>query len=76
MKLDKIQQEKLKMWQEKLQKLLKEYEVIMQRRAEAMQMGDLRENSTYQMLCEDADAWRIRITDVRNIIDKIEKGEN
>lgn len=75
MKLDKIQQEKLKMWQEKLQKLLKEYEGIMQRRGEAMQMGDLRENAAYQMLSEDADAWRIRITDVRGIIEKIEKGE-
>lgn len=72
MKSDKIQQEKLKMWQDKLQKLLKEYEGIMQRRGEASQMGDLRENSAYQMLSEDAEAWRIRIADVRKIIEKIE----
>lgn len=74
-KLDNIQQEKLKMWQEKLQKLIKEYEVIMQKRGEAMQMGDLRENAAFQMLSEDADAWRIRISEVRKIIERIEKGE-
>ena len=73
--MDKLKQEKLKMWQGKLEKLLKEYEVIMQKRGEAMQMGDLRENGAFQMLSEDADTYRVRIDEVKSIINKIEKGE-
>lgn len=72
--MDKLKQEKLKMWQGKLQKLEKEYEVIMQKRGEAMQMGDLRENAAFQSLSEDADTWRARMEEVKKIISTIEKG--
>lgn len=68
----KLQQEKLKLWQGKLQKLEKEYAVIMQKRGEAMQMGDLRENAAFQCLSEDADAWRARMETVRKIIAALE----
>ena len=69
----KLQQEKLKMWQDKLKKLETEYEDIMVRRGEAMAMGDLRENAAFQMLDEDASTWRVRIDEVKGIIAKIEK---
>jgi len=72
--MDKLRQEKLKLWQGKLQKLEKEYEVIMQKRGEAMQMGDLRENAAFQCLSEDADAWRARMEEVKKIIANIEHG--
>lgn len=70
--MDKLKQEKLIMWQGKLTKLEKEYEVIMLKRGEAMQMGDLRENAAFQCLSEDADAWRARMEEVRKIIANLE----
>ena len=70
--MDEITKAKLKMWQEKLIKIKEDYEIIMQKRGEAMQMGDLRENAAYQMLSEDADTYRAKITDVETIIAKIE----
>jgi transcription elongation GreA/GreB family factor len=73
--MDKITEEKLKMWQEKLKKLQDEYEVIMQKRGEAMAMGDLSENAAFQMLDEDASTYRVRIDEVKNIIAKLEGGE-
>lgn len=72
--MNKITQEKLDMWKKKLEKLEKEYEVIMQKRGEAMAMGDLSENAAFQMLDEDATTWRIRIDEVKSIIAKIENG--
>lgn len=72
----KVNEEKLKMWKGKLEKLEKEYEVIMLKRGEAMAMGDLSENAAFQMLDEDAATYRIKIAEVKKIIAKIEKGED
>ncbi len=66
-------QEKLTMWQGKLATLVKEYEDIMQKRGEAMAMGDLRENAAFQMLDEDASTYRVKIDEVKKIIEKLEK---
>jgi len=74
--MKKLQKEKLQYWQKKLQKLEEEYKLIMLKRGEAMQMGDLRENSAFQMLSEDADAWRARMIDVQKIIADIENGQS
>lgn len=74
MQTDKIQQEKLKMWQGKLLKMENDYLDIMQKRGEAMAMGDLRENAAFQMLDEDAATYRVKIQEVKKIIEKIEKG--
>ena len=71
--MNKINEEKLKLWQGKLAKIEEDYKGIMQRRGEAMQMGDLRENAALQMLSEDADAYRARIEEVRGIIARIEQ---
>lgn len=73
--MDKLKQEKLKMWQGKLKKLEDEYADIMVRRGEAMAMGDLRENAAFQMLDEDSSTWRVRIDEVKSIIKKIEEGD-
>lgn len=68
-----LNEEKLKMWEGKLIKLQKEYEDIMQKRGEAMAMGDLRENAAFQMLDEDAATWRVKIDEVKKIIVKIKQ---
>ncbi|OGE25986.1 hypothetical protein A3H85_00770 [Candidatus Daviesbacteria bacterium RIFCSPLOWO2_02_FULL_40_8] len=60
------------MWQDKLEKVKVEYGVVMQKRGEAMQMGDLRENAAFQMLSEDADTYRARINETEKIIANIE----
>lgn len=73
---DDLKQQKLKMWQDKLAKLEKEYEEIMERRGEAMAMGDLRENAAFQMADEDANTYTVRIDEVKRIIAKIESGED
>lgn len=72
--MDKLKQEKLQMWRGKLEKLKNEYEIIMVKRGEAIAMGDLRENAAFQMLDEDASTYRVRMDEIRSIIDKIEKG--
>lgn len=71
--MTKLDEEKLKMWQGKLQKLEDEYKVIMLKRGEAIAMGDLSENAAFQMLDEDAGTYRVRIDEVKSIISKIEK---
>jgi hypothetical protein len=68
-----IKQEKLKMWQEKLAKLEQDFKDTMIRRGEAIAMGDLRENAAFQMLDEDKDTLRVRIDEVKKIIEKIEQ---
>ncbi|MCL5783920.1 MAG: hypothetical protein M1142_00995 [Patescibacteria group bacterium] len=73
--MDKINVEKIDMWKKKLQKMEVEYEEIMQKRGEAMAMGDLRENAAFQMLDEDAATWRVKIDEVKKIIEKLESGE-
>lgn len=65
-------EEKLKMWKGKLIKLEEELENIMQKRGEAMAMGDLRENSAFQMLDEDSSTWRVKIQEVKKIIANLE----
>lgn len=64
--------EKLDMWKGKLVKLQEEYEDIMQKRGEAMAMGDLRENAAFQMLDEDAATYRVKIEEVNKIIARLE----
>ena len=71
--MDDITKAKLEMWTKELQKIEADYAVIMEKRAEAMAMGDLRENAAYQMLCEDADSYRARIAEVKGIIQKLEE---
>lgn len=71
--MDPKTQAKLKLWEGKLEKTKKEYEVIMQKRGEAMQMGDLRENAAFQMLSEDADTYRARLAELEKIIQKIKE---
>lgn len=71
---NKLRQEKKEMWQKKLLELEKELEAIMLRRGEAAAEGDLSENAAYKMASEDADTYRARITEVKKILDALEKG--
>lgn len=65
---DKLKQDKIKMWMDKLANLEKEYESTMQQRGEAAAMGDLRENAAYAMLTEQGEVLSARINETKNII--------
>ena len=65
---DKLKKEKIKMWTEKLVNLEKEYESVMEQRGEAADMGDLSENSAYQMLTEQGEVLSARIGETKKII--------
>ena len=65
---DKLKREKIKMWTEKLANLENEYGEIMEQRGEAANMGDLSENSAYQMLTEQGEVLSARIGETKKII--------
>lgn len=65
---DKLKQDKIKMWTEKLAGLEKEYESVMEQRGDAAAMGDLRENAAYQMLTEQGEVLSARIGETKKII--------
>lgn len=71
-----LKQQKLKMWQDKLSQLEKEYEKTMQQRGEAAAMGDLRENAAYQMLTEQGEVLSARMNDIQKMIKNLEEDED
>lgn len=64
--------QKLELWNKKLVDLEKRLTETMIKRGEAMAMGDLRENAAFQDADEEANVLRQRITEMRDIIAKIE----
>lgn len=68
----KMRQQKLKMWKENLKQLERELEVIMLKKGQAAQDGDLSENAAYTMATEDETTCRVRIEDVKKIIADLE----
>lgn len=64
----KIKQDKILMWTEKLVNLEKEYESVMEQRGQAADMGDLSEDSAYQMLTEQGEVLSARIGETKKII--------
>jgi hypothetical protein len=68
MNSDTLKKDKLKMWTEKLVALEGEYQVVMEQRGESAQMGDLSENSAYQMLTEQGEVLSARIGETKRII--------
>lgn len=71
---NKLKQEKIKMWSDKLADLEKEYALIMEQRGEAAEMGDLSENSSYQMLTEQGEVLSARIGETKKILKELEGG--
>lgn len=69
-----VNQAKIDMWTKKLSQLEKELEAIYVRKGEAAREGDLSENAAYKMAMEDAETWRVRIDEVKKIIEKLEAG--
>lgn len=67
-----LREEKLKMWRQKLQETEDELKKIYLHKGEAAQEGDLRENAAYQMAIEDAETWRVRISEIKKIIEDLE----
>ncbi len=70
--MNKINQEKLKMWQEKLKKLISEHKSILQQRDEEARTN-LGDDSALQSLEEDAETYQVRIDEVKEVIEKLEK---
>ncbi len=71
---EQIREEKLKMWKKNLKQLEDELKALYIKKGQAAQEGDLRENAAYQMAIEDAETWRVRIDEVKQIISKLENG--
>lgn len=74
--MDGLNTQKLKMWQKKLTALKTRYDVVMQRRGEAIAMGDLRENAAFQDADEESAVVRQQLTEVEAIITKISNGQD
>lgn len=72
--MDTLTKQKLEMWQKKLEDLKKRLDAVMQRRGEAIAMGDLRENAAFQDADEEASVVRQQVTEVEAIISKLENG--
>lgn len=70
---DNLKKQKLNMWSEKLQELEERLVLTMQKKGEAAQMGDLRENAAYQDAEEESSVLRKRIDDVKGIIVDLEE---
>lgn len=71
--MDKLTEDKLKLWEGKLAKLKVAYQEVLNRRGEAMREGDLRENAAFQLADEDASAMNVQMAEVEKIIAKIKK---
>lgn len=71
---NRLRQEKIKMWKDNLEQLEEQLKVILAKKGEAAQEGDLSENAAYTMAIEDAETTRVRIEEVKKIIRDLEKG--
>ena len=60
------------MWKENLKQLEEELKVILIKKGQAAQEGDLSENAAYTMAIEDAVTTRVRIEEVKKIIKDLE----
>lgn len=60
------------MWSDKLAALEKEYASVMEQRGEAAEMGDLSENSAYQMLTEQGEVISARIGETKKILKELQ----
>ncbi len=67
-----LKQEKIKMWEENLQKLETQLEATQQKKGAAAQEGDLSENAAYTMAIEDSETLRVQIEQVKKIIRDLE----
>lgn len=72
---ENVRLEKLKMWKDTLKQLEMQLGVILVKKGEAAQEGDLSENAAYTMAIEDADTTRVRIGEVKKIIRALEAGK-
>ncbi len=68
----KLRLEKIKMWRDNLKQLESQLNVVMAKRGEAAQEGDLSENAAYTMATEDAETYRVQIEQVKKIISDLE----
>lgn len=71
----KLREEKLKMWRNNLASLEEDLKVVLEKKGQAAQEGDLSENAAYTMASEDAETTRVRIEEIKKIIRDLEKGE-
>lgn len=72
---ENVRLEKLQMWKDNLKELEMQLGVILAKKGEAAQEGDLSENAAYTMAIEDAVTTRVRIEEVKKIIKFLEGGK-
>lgn len=70
-----LRKEKLKMWKENLKQLESELGVILAKKGQAAQQGDLSENAAYNLATEDEATCRVRIEEIKKIIKELEGKE-
>ena len=70
-----LKQEKLKMWRENLKKLEEQLVAVQLKKGAAAQEGDLSENAAYIMAIEDAETFRVQISEVKKIIQELESSD-
>lgn len=70
----KLRLEKIKMWRDTLKQLEDHLANILAKKGEAAQEGDLSENAAYTLATEDAETTRVRIEEVKRIIEDLEGG--
>ncbi|OGE25348.1 hypothetical protein A3C26_00745 [Candidatus Daviesbacteria bacterium RIFCSPHIGHO2_02_FULL_39_12] len=68
----KLRLEKIEMWKDILKQLEAHLAIILIKKGEAAQEGDLSENAAYTMAIEDAETTRVRIGEVKKIIRELE----
>lgn len=72
--MNNLVQQKIKMWEDKLQELETRYQLVVQKRGEAAQMGDLRENAAFLDADEETAVLRKRVDDVKKILEELKGG--
>lgn len=68
-----VRLEKIQMWRDTLKQLEDQLAVILAKKGEAAQEGDLSENAAYKLATEDAETTRVRIEEVKKIIAELEQ---
>ncbi len=71
--MDKLKQEKLKMWKKQMEELEKALNAAMVKKGLAAQEGDLSENAAFKDAVEESEMMSARLADVQKIIKELEK---
>lgn len=72
--MNKIDQTKLNMWKKKEKELQEELKILMVKRGQAAQEGDLSENAAFQGFTDEAEMISAQLQNVQKMIQILGKG--